>query len=107
MELRPEYAWRQRLHGTPSHPLPQPLWDGETLAGRTILLEAEATLGETIQFARFAALAKAQGARVALECPARWVPLLTRCRGIDQVVARGEAAREALAKYFCCELKSF
>jgi tetratricopeptide (TPR) repeat protein len=86
----PEYEWRWKRKQTP-RPFRQPRWDGSPLKGRTILLWCEQGLGDTLQFVRYAALVKAKGGTVVLECPARMVPLLSTCAGVDRLVAEGEA----------------
>ena len=43
---------------------PWPLWQGEELAGKKILVRAEQGLGDTIQFARFIPVLKRRGAEV-------------------------------------------
>jgi tetratricopeptide (TPR) repeat protein len=54
---------------------PQPSWTGEqNLAGKTLFIYQEQGLGDVIQFARYAKLAHAKGARVILEVQ----PLLER-----------------------------
>ena len=68
---------------------PVPLWQGENIAGRSILLHGEQGLGDAIQFCRYALLVAARGAHVILEVAAPLVPLL---KGLaEQVVAKGEA----------------
>lgn len=47
----------------------EPLWQGEPLAGRRILLHAEQGLGDNLQFLRFAPLVEARGGRVILGLP--------------------------------------
>ena len=64
-----EYEWR-RKGGLPDYAprtFAEPEWQGEDLAGRTILLHAEQGLGDTLQFCRFVPVVEARGARVVLE----------------------------------------
>src|SRR5262249_47659875 len=84
-----EYEWRWRCPNFTPRNLPQPFWDGASLQGRTILLYAEQGLGDTLQFVRYAALAKERGGKVLLECMAELASLLSRCPGVDQVIPRG------------------
>ena len=65
---------------------PQPLWDGSSLSGKTILLWAEQGFGDTIQFVRYAPLVKQQGGTVLLSCPAELGRILHTCAGIDHLV---------------------
>lgn len=85
-----EYEWRWKCAESPPPRYAQPLWDGSPLAGRTILLDAEQGLGDTIQFIRYAPLVRDRGGRVFVHCPAALASLLSRCEGVDQVVAEGE-----------------
>lgn len=57
-----EYAWLQNIHGTFS----QPRWQGEALAGRTILIYAEQGLGDAIQYARYLPRVAAAGGHIIL-----------------------------------------
>jgi tetratricopeptide (TPR) repeat protein len=84
-----EYEWRWRKRALTNRPLIQPAWNGYPLKGRTILLVTEQGLGDAIQFIRYAALLKDQGARVVFECPERLVGLLAQCPGVDQVIPQG------------------
>jgi Flp pilus assembly protein TadD len=85
----PEYEWRLWCRGRAPRGFCQPRWDGDGLAGRTILLHAEQGLGDTLQFIRYAPLVKQRGGRVVVVCPQPLVPIVTTCRGIDQVVPEG------------------
>ena len=78
--------------GKAESPLPQPRWNGEPLAGRTILLRAEQGLGDTLQFVRYARLLKERGARVVVEAQPALVSLVRRCPGVDQVIEYGGCA---------------
>jgi len=88
-----DYEWRWRRTGVPTPKnRGRRLWLGEfPLAGKTILLHAEQGLGDTIQFARYAPLIAAQGAKVVLEVQPELKSLLSRLDGVRAVVARGEA----------------
>jgi tetratricopeptide (TPR) repeat protein len=67
----------------------QPLWDGGRLDGRTMLVWADQELGDTVHFLRYLPFLKARGARVAVECQARLVPLVQRMPDIELVIAQG------------------
>ena len=87
----PEYEWRWRCRGRPMTGFAQPRWQGDDLAGRTILLHAEQGLGDTLQFVRYAPLVKQRGGTVLLVCPRPLVRLLSSCPGIDRVLAAGSS----------------
>jgi tetratricopeptide (TPR) repeat protein len=86
----PEYEWRWRKKGFTPRRFSQPWWDGESLAGKTILLHAEQGLGDTIQFIRYAPVVKQHGATVIVECQKPLLGLLEGCPGVDQLVAQGD-----------------
>jgi Flp pilus assembly protein TadD len=98
-----EYEWRWRL---PRSGRPEGLrvWNGESLAGRTILLWKEQGVGDTLQFVRYATLVKQRGARVILRAPASLHPLLSTCPGIDELTDEG--SRTSVAADFHCPLLS-
>lgn len=87
-----EHEWRGRTEALAGQErsFTAPLWQGKTLAGKTILLHAEQGLGDTLQFARYIPLLKADGATVILECQSQLVRLLANQHQADQVVARDE-----------------
>lgn len=68
----------------------RPRWQGEPLAGKTILLHAEQGLGDTLQSIRYARHIQAAGTKVVCEVQKLLVPLLSRTPGIDQLVAEGD-----------------
>src|SRR5215472_6175741 len=84
-----EYEWRfvvaryDRNFG-------RPLWSGDALGGRSILLHAEQGFGDTLQFLRYTPLVGERGGRVVLEVPGPLVRLARSVEGASQVVAVGE-----------------
>lgn len=68
-----------------------PRWQGESLMGKSILLSYEAGHGDVIQFCRYAALLKAQGAgAITLICHPGLKTLLATLEGVDTVIAYDE-----------------
>ncbi|NHN88766.1 tetratricopeptide repeat protein [Acetobacter conturbans] len=67
--------------------LPAPLWQGESLAGRDILLHAEQGFGDSLQFIRFASRLAAQGATVTALVPPALTRLFARVDGVTHSVS--------------------
>lgn len=92
-----EDRWRSptfRANASPWRGLPQPLWQGQPLEGKRILVHAEQGFGDTLQFIRYAPLLAEQGAEVHLECPTEMVRLFRRLPGLASVRAAGEVLPE-------------
>ena len=85
-----EYEWRWKDKQWQRRNFSQPLWDGQRLEGKTILLHAEQGLGDTIHFVRYVPQVKQRGGTVIVECPKPLLSLLTSGAGIDRLVGRGE-----------------
>ncbi len=62
-----EYEWRHRCASATNRPAALQ-WNGEEIAGKTILLHAEGGRGDTIQFVRYVPMVAGLGARIVLEC---------------------------------------
>jgi len=83
-----EYEWR-----SPTSPwyaaqakyggLKQPLWNGESLAGRTILIHVEQGLGDAIQFGRYLYPLLDQAERVIFHCHKELLGLFRRIPGLQ------------------------
>lgn len=87
-----EFEWRRRggtAEAIKLRGFAQPQWQGEDVAGKTLLLHAEQGFGDTLQFCRYASLVGAT-ARVILEVQPPLVRLCSSLAGVAQVVARGE-----------------
>ena len=76
-----------------------PAWNGQSLAGRSILLQAEQGIGDIVQFARFAARVKALGAHVHLAVPAPLARLAGGFAGVDRVVDLARLAAEPVCDF--------
>jgi tetratricopeptide (TPR) repeat protein len=84
------YEWRLKSEADAFKGFPriaQPMWDGQPLEGRPILLYAEQGRGDMFQFIRYAAMVQKRGGRVLVECAAPFLPLLMYCPGIDALGA--------------------
>jgi tetratricopeptide (TPR) repeat protein len=86
-----EYEWRWRFHAASAPKIAAPRWNGEPLAGRSLLLHFEQGLGDTLMFARYGREFQRCGAHVVLYCQAALRPLLAHCAGFDAVFASGDA----------------
>lgn len=65
-----------------------PRWQGEALAGKSILIGCEAGHGDMIQFCRYTALLKAQGAaRISLMCHPALKVLFAQLEGVDELIS--------------------
>jgi tetratricopeptide (TPR) repeat protein len=87
-----EYEWRWKTPQMSAgvRQFAKPLWRGEALEGRTLLIHAEQGFGDTVQFCRFTRLAEARGARVILEVQPALIRLLVGLKGAAEVVAQGQ-----------------
>jgi tetratricopeptide (TPR) repeat protein len=85
----------KRLEIRSVHPLPlsdRPRWRGEALAGRSILVEAEEGIGDTIQFLRYVPLLAARGARVIVALYEPLIALAHSLPGGAEIVTKGRHA---------------
>jgi len=87
-----EYEWRWRWDGfsSPCRNFSEPLWNGEKLNGKTILLYAEQGMGDAIQFARYIPRVARRVGRVVVECQPPLKRLLSRIPSVQTVVTEGE-----------------
>ena len=70
---------------------PQPVWSGQPLAGKTILLRAEQGFGDIVQFARYATPLKALGASVVMQVHRGILELAEHFADVDRVFSKEEA----------------
>jgi hypothetical protein len=85
--------------------LPFPRWQGQPLAGKSILIWPEQGFGDEIQFARYVPLLKARGvSRITLVCKPPLKTLLETLAGADAVVTQSGAATLPLHDYWTFSL---
>ncbi len=87
----------------PRLPLPQPIWRGEELDGKKILLVGEQGFGDVLMMARFAPLLKAKGAKVVLlvhEALAEFMKASNLADGIICEAPRGQNGFDFQASLF-------
>jgi hypothetical protein len=86
-----EWRWRA-VPDTPARVFPaqQPMWMGQDLQGKTILIYAEQGLGDTLQFCRYIEQVQQRGAHTILDVPLALRRLLGQLRGVVQFLEDGE-----------------
>lgn len=68
-----------------------PMWQGEPLDGRTVLVWCEQGLGDAIHFIRYAPMIRSRGGRVVVECAPPLIRLFERAPGVAAVFERRQA----------------
>jgi len=86
-----EFAWRLTRPHLARPDLTAPPWNGEDLAGKTLLIHQEGGFGDVIQFIRYLPMIRARGAATILfEGGAPLLPLMKIQPGIAETFARGQ-----------------
>jgi len=88
-----EYEWRWRDCQTMRDDIAAPLWQGEDLAGCSILLHMEQGFGDALQFIRFVERVAARGAFVAVHVPQALARLFRDVAGVGEVIVCYEPGR--------------
>lgn len=86
-----EYEWRWKSGQIPVRNFHCPVWNGEDLHGKSIILYGEQGLGDALQFIRYAAIIKEMGAReVVVEVRAPLARIAKTVPGVDRAFVHGE-----------------
>ncbi len=83
-----EYRWRWAMPGMYRPQTHAPLWRGEPVAGKKVLLYAEQGRGDAIQFVRSASVLAEQGAEVYLQCAPEMVALFSSAPGVTRLLSK-------------------
>jgi hypothetical protein len=84
-----EWRWRKKSVIAANRNFTQPMWYGEPIAGKKILIHSEQGLGDTIQFCRYVPLVAARGAQVIFEVQKTLQTIMAPLAGPGQVIAKG------------------
>lgn len=100
-----EYEWRyhpgRNVNDRVKLPaLRQPMWQGEALAGKTLLIYPEQGFGDIIQFCRFTKQLKQAGICIWLAAPPELDALLHTLPWVDRVISRNQEILEAKFDYW-------
>lgn len=91
----PLYEVRHHQHGRFTPVSTAPLWRGQSLEGKTILVQGEQGFGDLFQFCRFVPELAAHGARVILQERAQTLGLLRSLEGVVELVPASAPAPAA------------
>ncbi len=79
----PEHEWRLKCRRHRGFRVDRPMWRGESLPGKIIVLHFEQGYGDTLQFIRFAPMVKQRVGLVVVLCQTRVLRLVSRVPGVD------------------------
>ena len=83
------YHWRWLRERKTLRDYPQPLWQGEPIEGKTLLVWHEQGFGDSLQFCRYLKLLGNSGARVVVEIQKELLRLFEGVDGIDVLLSHG------------------
>lgn len=81
-----EWRWRSNAQQFARKSRSEPVWDGQPLAGRSLLVESEQGIGDVLQFVRYIDDLHRQGERIVFHCPQVLAPLLKNCTSFGEAV---------------------
>lgn len=87
-----EFRWLEPLLSSQRGRYKRPVWDGQDLNGKVILVQCEQGVGDVIQFIRYAPMLQALGATVLLELRPGLGTLAAAFPGIDRSYPHGKVA---------------
>jgi TPR repeat len=85
-----EFEWRLARRESPGRSYPRPVWNGQPLIGKTLLLWSEQGFGDMIQFFRYVTEVRRLGGRVIVDMQPALVDLLRSQNLADGIYPAGE-----------------
>ena len=86
----PEYEWRWAAYNEKPKKFPQPVWNGQDLRGKRILVYAEQGFGDTFQFVRYGKMLKEMGAYVIVQTQHHLKDIISQCPHLDEAISDRE-----------------
>ncbi|BAN23291.1 TPR repeat-containing protein [Caballeronia insecticola] len=96
----PYWGDESAMHAKPPFPFKE--WQGEPLAGRSLLVRSEQGFGDSLHFARYLPQLKRLGvAKLTLVCPAALVSLLETVEGVDVCISETDVNNVPAHDFWC------
>jgi len=96
-----EWRWKRTDFRVKERPMARPMWRGEDLAGKTLLITEEQGLGDLIQFGRYARLACERGATVYLEAHRPLAGLMQTVHPSVHILTKGSGQSLPPFDFYC------
>lgn len=99
-----EYEWRWQMSSFTPFQCPQPLWTGEAISEKVLLVHTEQGHGDAIQFARFLPLAARRCKKLMVACTEPLRTLFASIDGVSEIRLAGALPQDCFDLY--CPLLS-
>jgi tetratricopeptide (TPR) repeat protein len=96
-----EWRWKRTDFRVKERPMARPMWRGEDLAGKALLITEEQGLGDLIQFSRYARLACERGATVYLEVHKPLAGLMQTLHPAIRILTKGPGQPLPQFDFYC------
>ncbi len=93
------YEWRWQMPTFNPFRCPQPLWKGEEIADKCLLVHTEQGNGDAMQFARLLPLAKQRCSKLIVVCTDNMRLILGTVEGVDEVRPPGDLPADSFDVY--------
>jgi hypothetical protein len=94
-----ESEWRWKTPRFTPFECPLPLWDGNDISGKTILVHTEQGMGDAMQFIRYLPLVAERCRHTIVVCPPDVMPLFQGVAGIGEIRGTGTQALDSFDVY--------